>query len=78
MGYFISRTSKTTEPSYDAIAARISTLGFIKLRELSRDYREYGSIRPFRSWLAETIDRQLDEEGAKSWEDRHFFHTGDY
>lgn len=81
---FIMQRNKSEEPSYDYIAARISTLGFIKLREMSRDYREHGckwGIVPFggfRAWLAETIDRQMDEEAAKSWEDRHSFHTGDW
>lgn len=61
-----------TEPTYDAIAARVSALGFFKLRELSRDYREHGckwGIVPyggFRAWLAETIDRQNEAELAKS------------
>lgn len=63
-------------PDYsDMISRHVSALGFIKLRELSRDYREHGckwGVVPFggfRAWLAETIDRRIDEEAAKSWED---------
>lgn len=73
MGIQVNRDPQAeTEPTYDAIAARVSSLGFVKLRELSRDYREHGckwGIVPyggFRAWLAETVDRQNEEELAKS------------
>lgn len=77
MAFLLQRTTKAAEPSYDEVAKRISMLGFMKLRELSRDYREHGAKRGpwfggFRGWLNEMVDRQLDEEAAKNWEDAYY------
>lgn len=64
--------------SQSEVSARIGAMTFSERRQLWADWDCKRPGYPFKAWAHQRVERLLHEEAAKSWEDRHFFHTGDY